>query len=73
MLHIKIVDNFEINNFVTQHFFRISYILAGKWNFQCLQKSFLIEKPEPSVKNGWSMNFSIIFWPLKSVPNFIPI
>ena len=33
MLRTKVVDPFKINNFFPEHFFRISYILSGKYNF----------------------------------------
>ena len=33
MFQTKVVDLFEIKNFVFQHLFRITYILAGELNF----------------------------------------
>ena len=33
MFETKVVDPFEIKNFVPQHFFCVLYILSGKLNF----------------------------------------
>ena len=49
----KFVDLFGIKDFVSQHLWRISYILTGQLNFWCLQKPFLLIKPERLVKNDW--------------------
>ena len=33
MVNIEVVDLFEMNNFVSENFFRFSYILSGKLDF----------------------------------------
>ena len=63
MVTRKYVDLFEIKNVVVQQFFRISYILALKWNFLFSQKRFLWIKLESLVKNGWLKNSSFLVGP----------
>ena len=61
MVSSKFIEIFGISNFISQHFFRISYILAGKLNFWFLEKRFRWIKLELLVKNGSLANSDLLY------------
>ena len=51
---------FQIKNFVSQHFCRISYILAGKWRFLWIKVEPLVKNDPKSESKYFKFVFAII-------------